>query len=142
MKPLQLALLILATGAASLNATEGRGDVRVGAGLEATAPVFGWVASDSDHICGIQVPSHISNPATIDLNRALAATEEMRRMKRDGINPNSARGKALKNAAQRRVRDAATTVKDNLGHCSVWKAIRHSDGRTVADVTDQVVAEI
>lgn len=140
MKPLQLALLI-AAGAAALIAPEARGEACLGVESQ-RGVLFAWIVDDADHICGIQIPSHISNPATIDFDRALKMTEEMKRMKREGINPNSARGKALKNAAQRRVRVAATTVKGNLGHCSIWKTIRHTDGRSVTDVTTEVLAEL
>ena len=138
MKPFQLALLLLAASAAVVSAPEARGavvELRAG-----TAAVFGWVVDDADHVCGIRHPGHISNPATVDFRRAMSSTEEMKRLKRDGIDPNSARGQALTNAAKRRVRDAASTVKDNLGHCSVWKSIRHTDGRSVADITDQVIS--
>ncbi len=106
--------------------------------LDAPA-AFGWRAREADHLCGIRIPEQISNPATVDFRRAMSATEELRRMEREGIDPNSARGQALTAAAKRRVREAAAEVKDELGHCSVWKEISHVDGREVADITAEIL---
>jgi hypothetical protein len=98
----------------------------------------GWIARDEDHVCGLQVLEQVSSPARIDYDVVLEATEEYRQLRRDGIDPASARGQALTNAAKRRATSAARTHMESTGYCSVWKAIRHRDGRNVPDITEAV----
>ena len=54
------------------------------------------------------------------------------------IAPASPEGIQLKQAACDRVRQASDGVRGDRGYCSVWKTIRHKDGREVPDITDLV----
>lgn len=100
-----------------------------------------WIARKEDNICGLREPSQVSNPAQVDYAACLKATPEMKEMKRDDVDPNTPKGIQLKTAAVNRVRKACETVRAQNGHCSVWKKIRHKDGRAVASLTDLVKAQ-
>ncbi|QDU69003.1 hypothetical protein [Engelhardtia mirabilis] len=102
------------------------------------ALVPGWEIREADHICGLKSANQLSNPAKIDFDDVMAATTEMKTLKRDGIDPSSPRGQQLVNRATRRVTDAAKTVMGEGGYCSVWKNISHTDGRDVTDVSAEV----
>lgn len=97
-----------------------------------------WIAEPSDNICGIADLKKVSNPAKVDFDSLFESTPEMREMRRDRIDPGSARGKQLRRAANELVTKAAEMVRRARGHCGVWKAIRHRDGRQIANVTDEV----
>ncbi len=98
----------------------------------------GWQANESDNIVGLRDPRTLSNPAKVDYDALLEKTDEMKRIKRDRIDPNSPQGVQLKNRARQRVADACERVMRDNGHCSVWKEISHTDGRSVTDATDSV----
>lgn len=133
----QLVLLLLAsTPAAPVQ------EVATPAPLETEVAAFGWRAREADSVCGVQLPDRVSNPAKVDFRRLSDATEEMRKLKREGINPNSAEGQALIRAAKRRIREAAEGVRQERGHCSVWKSISHTDGREVPDLTAEVLRRL
>ena len=99
----------------------------------------GWIARPSDNICGIADARKISNPAMVDYGTLFEATSEIKEMRRDRIDPDSARGKQLRRAATEAITKAAETVRRSQGHCGVWKAIRHSDRRSVPDITFDVL---
>ena len=142
MKPRTLpliALLTLTSGAAPAAAGTVDGAPTAAAQELVLPAAFGWNANAADHITGISVPSQLSNPAKVDFRKLLNATPEMKRIKREGIDRNSAQGQSLVAAGKRRIRDAANTVKTQQGHCSVWKAVSHTDGRQVADITEEVL---
>ncbi len=40
------------------------------------------------------------------------------------------------------MRDACDKIRAQDGYCSVWKTIKHTDGRAVADITDLVKAQL
>ncbi len=110
-------------------------------GPEAAAPtvlVRGWKARAADNLAGLSEPRMLSNPAKVDHSSLMADTAEMKRMKRDRVDPSSAEGVQLKNAAATRVAAACGDAMRQLGHCSVWKAITHVDEREVPDLTEQV----
>ena len=46
-----------------------------------------WRAQAHDNICGLRDLEQLSMPAKLDFERCLAATPEMKRMKREGIRP-------------------------------------------------------
>jgi len=100
----------------------------------------GWIVRPSDNICGIADPRKISNPAKVDYDVLFEATPEIRQMRRERIDPSSARGKQLRRAANELITKAAETVRRERGHCGIWKAIRNRDGRQIPDVTDAVRA--
>ena len=99
---------------------------------------LGWVAERSESICGLDDPKTLSNPAKVDSDALLKATPEYKKMKDEKIDPNSAEGIQLRQKASERVRDACEKVRAAKGYCSVWKVIRHSDGRAIPDITDSV----
>ena len=98
-----------------------------------------WIAEESDNICGISSPKKISNPAKVDYHDIWEATPEIKEMKRKGIDPNSPKGKALRNQAKTRITKACEEVRAKK-YCGVWRTIEHKDGRKVPDLTDEVKA--
>lgn len=106
------------------------------------ALLSGWTARAEDSIVGLSDPKTLSNPAKVDYSALMKATPEMKRMKKDRIDPNSPEGIQLKAAAQTRVQNACQAVMDSEGHCSVWKAISHSDGRSITDITATVKRQL
>jgi hypothetical protein len=127
-----------------LEGLAGATDVRLAASepaaLDRSAPeaVSGWQARAEDNIVGLRDPKKLSNPSLVDYPALLAATPEMKRIKREGIDEGSPEGIQLKNRAASKVATACETVMNAEGHCSVWKSISHEDGRTVTDLTTQV----
>jgi hypothetical protein len=100
-----------------------------------------WIAKRTNNIVGLKDVNQLSKPAVINFKRCLAATPEMKKMKKDGIKADSPEGIRLKNAAVNRVTNAADTVRTAGGYCSVWKTIKHKDGRRIADLTTRVVGQ-
>ncbi len=122
----------------------GAGDIGA-AGARSGQPVAqvgtvaaGWQAREADNIVGLRDPRTLSNPVRVDYEDLLERTEEMKRIKRERIDPASPQGVQLKNRARQRVADACQQVMTERGYCSVWKQISHSDGRTVNNATDAV----
>jgi hypothetical protein len=108
-------------------------------GIEASV---GWIVDRTDNICGLDDPKMLSKPAKIDYDTVLRATAEMKKIKDDKIDPNSPQGIQLRQAAASRVQKAAEKVRVADGYCSVWKTIKHQDGRAIPDVTDAVKAQL
>ncbi len=104
----------------------------------AIASEFVWIA----HICGLDDPKMLSKPAKVDYDVLLAATSEMKRIKDDKIDPNSPQGIQLRQTAATHVQAAVEKMRVAGGYCSVWKSIRHRDGRTIPDITDLVKAQL
>jgi hypothetical protein len=102
----------------------------------------GWVVDRADNICGLDDPKMLSKPAKVDYDGLLKATAEMKKIKDDKIDPNSPQGIQLRQAAATRVQKAADKVRAADGYCSVWKTIRHQDGRSIPDITDAVKAQL
>jgi hypothetical protein len=100
----------------------------------------GWVVDRADNICGLDDPKMLSKPAKLDYDTLLRATPEMKKVKDDKIEPNSPQGIQLRQAAATRVQTAADKVRAADGYCSVWKTIKHTDGRTIPDITEAVKA--
>ncbi|MCE9595219.1 MAG: hypothetical protein K8S98_13615 [Planctomycetes bacterium] len=105
--------------------------------------VFGrdWLVKAADNVCGLKDANQLSNPAVVDYDAVLAATPELRKLKDDKIDPASPEGIRLTNAGADRVSQACEAVRTATGHCSVWKAIKHRDGRVIPDITDRVKAQ-
>ena len=99
----------------------------------------GWVAKAEDNICGITSLKRVSKPAKVDYEEVLDATPQMKKIKREGIDPDSVEGKALRKAARTLITKTCQAVRKARAHCSVWKAISHRDGRKVPDVTEAVI---
>lgn len=99
-----------------------------------------WILRAADNVCGLRDPNQLTYPAVIDFDACLEATPEMRRVRDQGIDPQSAEGIQLRSKAVTRLTNACESVRTANGHCSVWKEIRHKDGRTIPDVSSQVIA--
>lgn len=105
-------------------------------------PEEGWIVKKGDHVCGISDAKKISNPAKVDYQRCLEATPPWKELQDEGIDPESPQGKALRAKAVRMVAKAAEKVREAQAFCSVWKKVEHSDGRAVADASDDVIEEV
>lgn len=101
-----------------------------------------WVVDRADNICGLDDARMLSKPAKVDYEALLSATPEMKKMKDDKVDPNSSEGIQLRQKAVDRIRTAADKVRQAEGHCSVWKDVRHTDGRVIADITTLVKAQL
>lgn len=99
-----------------------------------------WILKAADNICGLRDASQLTHPAVIDFEACLDATPEMMRIRDQGIDPKSAEGIQLRTAAVTRLTDACEAVRGANSHCSVWKKIRHRDGRAIPDISSQVIA--
>jgi hypothetical protein len=100
-----------------------------------------WIAKTTDNICGLRDVNQISNPAIVDFKACLDATPEMKKAREDKVDLTTPEGIKLSNAAVNRVTTACETVRVANGYCSVWKTIRHKDGRTVTDISELVKAQ-
>ena len=108
---------------------------------EAAAVARDWIAKSTDSICGLKDVNQVSNPAVIDFQACLDATPQMKKLKDNKIDPNSPEGIKLTTEAANKVTAACETLRVANGYCSVWKTIRHKDGRTVSDITELVKAQ-
>lgn len=108
--------------------------------LNASATMAGWICDQADSICGLDDPKMLSKPAKVDYDALYKATAEYKKIRDEKIDPNSSEGIQLRQRAVDRIREKTETIRAQNGNCSVWKAIRHSDGRAVPDITDQVKA--
>ena len=124
---------------ASANAPAIASPSQSASGVEATSK---WVVDRADNICGLDDAKMLSKPAKVDYDSLLKATSEMKKLRDDKIDANSPEGIRLRQAAVDRVRTACDKVRVAEGYCSVWKQIRHQDGRTIPDITDSVKAQL
>jgi len=88
--------------------------------------------------------ANTSAPATVVEKKVRAATPEWKKIKSDGIDPDSARGKQLITRMNQRIRKAVKAVADSESRDLVTrkKDMRDDRGREVVDLTDLVIAEI
>jgi hypothetical protein len=105
-------------------------------------PVAGWIVDRADNICGLDDAKMLSKPAKVDYDALLKATPQYKKIRDNKIDPNSPEGIQLRQEAANKVRDACDKIRQQEGYCSVWKTIKHSDGRAVADITDLVKAQL
>ena len=97
-----------------------------------------WVADKDDNICGISDARKISNPGVVDYDELWEATPEIKKLNKEGIDPDSAEGKALRNEAKTRITKACQKIQGEKGLCSVWKKISHTGSKTASDITSKV----
>lgn len=151
MRPhsLRLAFALCALLGGGASAQDARvGLPAVGFQVPETGPVLAetvesdWILNAQDNVCGLRDPRMLSNPGRINYDTLMAATPELQKLKREGIDPGSAEGIQLKQQAIDRVTKASESVRVTQGHCSVWKAISHKDGRAIADLTELVRAKL
>ena len=100
-----------------------------------------WIAKTTDNICGLRDVNQISNPALVDFKACLDATPEMKKAREDKVDLTTPEGIKLTNEAVNRVTSACETIRVANAYCSVWKTIKHKDGRVVADITELVKAQ-
>ena len=83
-------------------------------------------------------------PATVDEKKVRAATPEWQKVKSEGIDPDSARGKQLITRMNKRIRKAVKRIADSESCDLVTrkKDLKDDRGRPVEDLTDLVVAKI
>jgi hypothetical protein len=83
-------------------------------------------------------------PATLVAKKVRSATPEWKKIKSDGIDPDSARGKQLITKMNKRIRKAVKAVADSESRDMVTRKmdLRDDQGREVVDLTDLVIAEI
>jgi hypothetical protein len=105
-------------------------------------PAAGWVIDRADNICGLDDAKTLSKPAKVDYDALLKATAQYKKIKDNKIDPNSPEGIQLRQEAANKVRDACDKIRQQDGYCSVWKTIKHTDGRAVTDITDLVKAQL
>ena len=98
----------------------------------------GWILNEADNICGLRDRKKLSTPATIDWPTLLDETPEMERIQRDGIDPETPEGIQLRQRAMERLTRHCKAEMDAQGHCSVWRAISHQDGRAISVITAAV----
>ena len=99
-----------------------------------------WIVKAENNICGLSDASQLSNPVVVDFQALLDATPEYKKMKDQKISATSPEGIKLNNEAVNRIATQCETVRASNGYCSVWKEIKHRDGRAITDVTDKVKA--
>ncbi len=107
---------------------------------EGASVMAGWVCDRADSICGLDDPKMLSKPAKVDYDALYKATSEYKKIRDDKIDPNSSEGIQLRQRAVDRIREKTESIRSQNGYCSVWKTVRHSDGRAIPDITDQVKA--
>jgi len=101
-----------------------------------------YEAKASHSISGLTNVSQLSNPMVVRYEEVMEATEERVRMRKEKIDPTSPLGEILESAAHRRVSAASRAVMRREGHCSAWKRIKRKDGRSVPDLTADVIAQL
>jgi len=101
-----------------------------------------YIVKRADNICGISIPRHIAHPAKLNYDRVFQATPQARKMKRDRIDPESARGIILHNQGAALVRTKCVEIQQQKRYCSIWKRIRRRDGKPLPDITKLVLAAL
>ncbi len=101
-----------------------------------------WVIQAEDSVCGVVEARQIRKPAKVDFDRLVDLTPEGKKIKKDRIDPDSAKGVRLMNRAKSRVRDASAIIMKRQGYDSVWKDISSKKGTYITDLTAYVEIEI
>ena len=83
-------------------------------------------------------------PATLVAKKVRSATPEWKKIKSDGIDPDSARGKQLITKMNSRIRKAVSSVATDEGRDLVTREsdVQDDQGREVVDLTDEVVSKL
>jgi hypothetical protein len=101
-----------------------------------------YIIDKADSICGLESASQLTNPALVDYDKLLAITPEIRKMKKEKIKEDSAKGIQLRTAAEKRVSKACKTYMKDKSHCSIWKKIKRKDGKKIPDITNAIKRKI
>ena len=97
-----------------------------------------WIADKNDNICGISDVKKISQPGVADYQELWDATPEVKKMIKEGIDPDSPEGKTLRNQAKTRIIKACQKIQASKGLDSVWKKISHTGSKKARDITNAV----
>ena len=97
-----------------------------------------WIADRSDNVCGVKDPKQVKFPGIVSWQRAMDTTAEMKKIKRERIDKNSALGITLIEAATRKTRNACQSAMKDHNVDSVWKHISHVR-KVPWDVTYRVI---
>lgn len=130
--------LLSAVALVSMSAVSGTAHALATSAGSASEVAVTWICDRTDNICGLDDAKTLSSPAKVDYDALLKATPEYKKIKDEKIDVNSAEGIQLRQKAAERVRDACEKVRAAKGYCSVWKTIKHADGRSIPDITDAV----
>lgn len=101
-----------------------------------------WTVKTEDSVVGVSAARQITNPAKVNYSKLLKATPEMKEIKKDGIDKNSAQGLVLVSKAKARVARVSREIMTAKGYCSVWKKISHKKEQAVTDITALVKAKL
>ena len=68
-----------------------------------TSPQVDWIVKAEDSVCGLSQSRQLRKPAKVRFDDLLALTPEKKKLDRERIDPNSAKGLRLMNDARNRV---------------------------------------
>ena len=100
-----------------------------------------WTAKTTDNVCGLNSLNQVSNPAIVQYQDCINSTPEMIKIVKDKIDLSSPEGIKLLTDATNKVISGCETVRASNNYCSVWRAIKHKDGRSIPDITEKVKGE-
>lgn len=142
MKPALTRLLVACALLISSGTVQATASIRLdrSAALSAEFGAHDWIVKAENNICGLSDATQLSNPVVVDFAALLEVTPEYKKMKDQKISPTSPEGIKLNNDAVNRIATQCESVRASNGYCSVWKEIKHRDGRAITDVTDKVKA--
>jgi len=88
--------------------------------------------------------ANTSAPATIDYAKVKEATKEWKKLRSDGIDPDSAQGLQLLQQMSDRIREAANQAANDESRDLVVRKddIVDPQGKSVADLTDKVIGKL
>lgn len=136
-------LLVIASGTASARAPRAADRHPVGpCALDDDGRGTDWVLDSNDSLCGLSEARQLSSPAKVDYPALLSCTDEYETIRKEKLDPGTARWIELHNAAHSKVVAACSQAMTDGGHCSVWKKIRHRRGNPITDLTATVRASL
>ena len=136
-------LLVIASGMASATAPASGGPhAELAAQLDDDGRGTDWVLDSNDSLCGLSEARQLSSPAKVDYPALLSCTDEYETIRKEKLDPGTARWIELHNAAHSKVVAACSQAMTDGGHCSVWKKIRHRRGNPITDLTATVRASL
>ena len=121
--------------------TERKQMIKSIAGVVMCMALAGWRGQAEDNVCGISTLPNVVNPAVIDWTGVMNITKEVKLLKKEGIDRNSARGKLLIAEATNKVARASNAIMLKTRVDSVWKKISHATKKPL-DITQRVKNKI
>jgi hypothetical protein len=110
----------------------------------AAAPTAAQIDTRADAVVLHGSPANCSQPATIDYAKVARKTAEHKTIESDNVRKDSARYNLLMSRLKNRIKNACQKVAKDSGYdCVVREGdIKDEKGRSVRDVTDDVIAEL